>query len=104
MKKLEDAGMHTVEAVAYATKKDLCNIKGISESKCDKILVSRPITSIFTYYTLFIDSMQWRQHVTQFNSQSHMFVHAINQSQILVDVHVNTAPIIDLRTYVTAQT
>lgn len=38
VKKLEDAGMHTVEAVAYATKKDLCNIKGISESKCDKIL------------------------------------------------------------------
>ena len=40
VKKLEDAGMHTVESVAYATKKELCNIKGISEAKCDKILVS----------------------------------------------------------------
>ncbi|XP_072032173.1 DNA repair protein RAD51 homolog 1 [Amphiura filiformis] len=38
VKKLEEAGMHTVEAVAYATKKELCHIKGISEAKCDKIL------------------------------------------------------------------
>ena len=31
--------MHTVESVAYSTKKELCNIKGISEAKADKILV-----------------------------------------------------------------
>lgn len=40
MKKLEEAGYHTVEAVAYAPKKELINIKGISEAKADKILVS----------------------------------------------------------------
>lgn len=40
MKKLEEAGFHTVEAVAYAPKKELINIKGISEAKADKILVS----------------------------------------------------------------
>ncbi|KAJ8269935.1 hypothetical protein GJAV_G00108430 [Gymnothorax javanicus] len=38
VKKLEDAGFHTIEAVAYAPKKELLNIKGISEAKADKIL------------------------------------------------------------------
>ncbi|ELW48160.1 Protein CASC5 [Tupaia chinensis] len=38
VKKLEEAGFHTVEAVAYAPKKELINIKGISEAKADKIL------------------------------------------------------------------
>ncbi|XP_033125944.1 DNA repair protein RAD51 homolog B-like [Anneissia japonica] len=37
VKKLEDHGYHTVEAVAYATKKELCNVKGISEAKAEKI-------------------------------------------------------------------
>ncbi|XP_065259224.1 DNA repair protein RAD51 homolog 1 isoform X2 [Emys orbicularis] len=40
VKKLEEAGFHTVEAVAYAPKKELLNIKGISEAKADKILTS----------------------------------------------------------------
>lgn len=40
IKKLEEAGFHTIEAVAYAPKKELINIKGISEAKADKILVS----------------------------------------------------------------
>ena len=31
--------MHTVESVAYSTKKELCAVKGISEAKADKILV-----------------------------------------------------------------
>lgn len=39
IKKLEDAGFHTIEAVAYAPKKELLNIKGISEAKAEKILV-----------------------------------------------------------------
>ncbi|MEQ2183511.1 recombinase rad51, partial [Goodea atripinnis] len=38
IKKLEDAGFHTIEAVAYAPKKELLNIKGISEAKADKVL------------------------------------------------------------------
>ncbi|KAL1412666.1 DNA repair protein RAD51 [Vanrija pseudolonga] len=36
--KLADAGLHTVEAVAFTPKKQLCTIKGISEAKADKIL------------------------------------------------------------------
>ena len=40
MKKLEDAGFYTVESVAYAPKKNLLDIKGISDAKADKIIVS----------------------------------------------------------------
>ncbi len=39
VKKLQEAGLHTIEAVAYTPKKLLLAIKGISENKADKILV-----------------------------------------------------------------
>ncbi|XP_037084383.1 DNA repair protein RAD51 homolog A [Pollicipes pollicipes] len=39
VKKLMEAGFHTVESVAFAPKKQLLGIKGISEAKADKILV-----------------------------------------------------------------
>lgn len=48
IKKLEDAGFHTIEAVAYAPKKELLNIKGISEAKADKVLVGNVHPSIDT--------------------------------------------------------
>ena len=35
--KLQGAGFHTVESVAYATMKQLCEIKGISEGKATKL-------------------------------------------------------------------
>lgn len=38
IKKLQEAGYYTVESVAYAPKKDLITIKGISEAKADKLL------------------------------------------------------------------
>ena len=38
IKKLSEAGFHTVESVAYSTRKVLCGIKGISEAKADKML------------------------------------------------------------------
>lgn len=37
IKKLEEAGFHTVEAVAFTPKKALINVKGLSEAKVDKI-------------------------------------------------------------------
>lgn len=37
IKKLTDAGYHTVESIAYAPKKALISIKGISEAKADKV-------------------------------------------------------------------
>lgn len=38
LKKLRENGLHTVEAVAYAPRKALLEIKGISEAKADKLL------------------------------------------------------------------
>ncbi|XP_025675010.1 DNA repair protein RAD51 homolog B isoform X3 [Arachis hypogaea] len=38
IKKLKDAGICTVESVAYTPRKDLLQIKGISEAKVDKII------------------------------------------------------------------
>jgi len=37
VKKLIDAGLHTVESIAYSTKKTLMAIKGISEAKAEKL-------------------------------------------------------------------
>lgn len=39
VKRLKENGFHTVESVAYSTKKLLCNIKGFSEAKVDKLMV-----------------------------------------------------------------
>lgn len=38
IKKLTEAGFHTVEAVAFTPKKTLVNVKGLSEAKIEKIL------------------------------------------------------------------
>jgi DNA repair protein RAD51 len=38
VKKLCDAGFYTIESVAFTPKKNLLNVKGISEAKADKIL------------------------------------------------------------------
>lgn len=38
IKKLAEAGLNTVEAVAFTSKKHLITIKGISDQKADKIL------------------------------------------------------------------
>jgi DNA repair protein RAD51 len=41
IKKLQEAGLHTIEAVAYTPKKMLIAIKGLSDAKADKILVKK---------------------------------------------------------------
>ena len=38
LKKLKEAGLHSALSVIYTTRKDLCNIKGLSEQKVEKIL------------------------------------------------------------------
>ncbi|KAI9026451.1 DNA repair protein RAD51 [Phycomyces nitens] len=38
IKKLKEAGFYTIESIAYAPKKHLLTIKGISETKADKLL------------------------------------------------------------------
>jgi DNA repair protein RAD51 len=52
VKKLQEAGLHTMESVAYTPKKVLCAIKGISEAKADKIIAEGKIEPILTFYPL----------------------------------------------------
>ena len=39
IKKLTDNGIHTVESLAHSSRKEILRIKGISEPKCDKLLM-----------------------------------------------------------------
>jgi predicted RecB family nuclease len=39
IKKLKEGGINTVEALAHATKRELCAIKGISEAKVVKLQI-----------------------------------------------------------------
>jgi hypothetical protein len=45
-KKLEEAGYHTVESIAFTPKKILLTVKGISENKADKLLAEGECTSL----------------------------------------------------------
>lgn len=38
VRKLQEAGFHTCEALGMTTKRELLTVKGIGESKADKIL------------------------------------------------------------------
>ena len=38
VKKLREAGYHTVESIVYVPKKAILNIKGISEAKANKLI------------------------------------------------------------------
>lgn len=40
IRRLMEAGYHTVESVAFATKKNLMQIKGMGDAKIDKLIVS----------------------------------------------------------------
>ncbi|TFK56990.1 hypothetical protein OE88DRAFT_82385 [Heliocybe sulcata] len=51
IKKLVEAGLHTVESVAYTPKKQLISIKGISDQKADKIIAEG--TSCHCMHNLF---------------------------------------------------
>eukprot|EP01135_Chromosphaera_perkinsii_P010047 Nk52_evm82s1992 gene=Nk52_evmTU82s1992 len=55
IRKLQEAGYNTVEAVAYIPKKQLLQVKGISEAKADKILneCSKLVPMGFTTATEF---------------------------------------------------
>ena len=38
IKKLKEAGFNTVESIIYTSKKNLINIKGLTDAKLDKII------------------------------------------------------------------
>ncbi|XP_018324343.1 DNA repair protein RAD51 homolog 1 [Agrilus planipennis] len=69
IKKLEEAGYHTVESIAYAPKKFLISIKGISDAKAEKIHVeaSKIVPLGFTTATEF---HQKRQEIIQLTTGS----------------------------------
>lgn len=69
MKKLVEAGFHTVESVAFTPRKNLLLIKGISEAKCDKILAeaARLVPMGFSTAT---DFHQRRQEIVYISSGS----------------------------------
>lgn len=55
VKKLKDAGLCTVEAVAYSPRKELLHIKGISEAKVDKIIeAGEDVNGYFSYNLDFV--------------------------------------------------
>ncbi|ETW00125.1 DNA repair protein RAD51, variant 1 [Aphanomyces invadans] len=58
--KLKDAGFHTVDAIAMATKRQLIGIKGITEAKADKMLkAAREMVNVG--FTTAADVMQSRK-------------------------------------------
>lgn len=69
VKKLTDAGFHSIESVVYTPKKQLLTVKGISEAKCDKILAecSKHVHMGFTTATEFL---QRRQDIIKINCGS----------------------------------
>jgi len=69
VKKLAEAGFHTVESVAYATKKSLIAIKAISEAKADKLAqeASKLIPMGFTTAT---ELHRQRQDIIQISTGS----------------------------------
>jgi len=38
IKKLVESGLHTIQSILLRPKKDLINVKGLSENKIDKII------------------------------------------------------------------
>uniref|UniRef100_A0A7S3D749 DNA repair protein RAD51 homolog n=1 Tax=Palpitomonas bilix TaxID=652834 RepID=A0A7S3D749_9EUKA len=68
-KKLLEAGMYTVESVAFATKKQLLGIKGISEAKADKLL-DAATKLVPMGFTTAADFHKQRQEVIQITTGS----------------------------------
>lgn len=66
IKKLEEAGFHTVEAVAFTPKKHLIIVKGLSEAKVDKIIdaCSKIVSMGFQTASTFFEKRQSMIHLS----------------------------------------
>ncbi|XP_054718313.1 DNA repair protein RAD51 homolog 1-like [Uloborus diversus] len=69
VKKLQDAGFYTVESVAFAPKKQLLAIKGISEAKADKIM-AEAIKVVPMGFTTATEYHQKRSEIIQITTGS----------------------------------
>jgi len=67
--KLKEAGLHTVDAVAMTTKRQLISIKGITEVKADKILkAARELVNVG--FTTASDVLQSRKDLITLSTGS----------------------------------
>ena len=66
IKKLEEAGYHTVEAVAFTPKKALIHVKGLSEAKVDKICeaAQKVVNLGFQTASTYFEKRQSMVHLT----------------------------------------
>ena len=66
IKKLEEAGYHTVEAIAFTPKRALINVKGLSEAKVDKIVeAAQKIVNLgFQTASTYFEKRQSMVHLT----------------------------------------
>lgn len=69
VKNLKNAGFHTVESVAYSTRKMLCEVKGISEQKAEK-LVGESMRHCRMGFTNALEFMAKRQDLIQLTTGS----------------------------------
>lgn len=69
IKKLQEGGLHTVEAVAFSTKKALIEIKGISEAKADK-LIAAAAKIVPMGFTTAADYMEVRKEIIKLGTGS----------------------------------
>jgi meiotic recombination protein DMC1 len=72
LRKLKDAGIHSAMAVIYTTRKDLCNIRGMSDTKVEKIQeAARKLTAAgFVSGSDFLQNkLSQRFHITTGASQ-----------------------------------
>jgi len=69
LKKLRESGYHTVESVAYATRRTLMSIRGISENKADKI-ISEAAKLIPMGFTTATDYHNQRSDIIQISTGS----------------------------------
>ena len=69
IKKLEEAGFHTIESVAFTPKKCLTTLKGISEAKVDKIL-TEAAKYVPMGFTTATDFHQKRSEIIQLTTGS----------------------------------
>lgn len=69
IKKLKDAGYHTVEGVAYVTKRALTKVKGVSEAKADKILQAC-LTMVPMGFSTATEHLKMREDIITLSSGS----------------------------------
>jgi len=69
IKKLEENGFHTIESIAFAPKKNLLLVKGISEAKADKIM-AEAIKLVPMGFTTATECHQKRADIIQLTTGS----------------------------------